>query len=668
MPLEINCLLYNRYRILELLASGGMGAVYQGFDENLTVQVAIKENLFVTPASGRQFMREARLLASMRHPGLPRVTDHFEIPDQGQYIVMDFIPGEDVHSLMRKRGGKPLPEETVLQWAREIMQALEYMHSRPQPVIHRDIKPGNIKITPEGQAILVDFGLAKAHDPTETTTMGARAYTPGFAPPEQYGRGSTDTRTDVFSLAATLYALLTGHIPADSIKREMGVERLVPIQKLNPSISDHVAQAIERAVRTQPDERFQSIREFQEALSPTTAKASAVTADQVVTKPAAQADSGAGAGSGATTLFRVRRQLRSKWWIPLLVVIAVAAAVTLPGMLGGAAPPATPEKGTDNIAALLPTLQNTLQPSNSTELGQATDTPQPGPSNTPTIEYTQTPSATSIGSGGGLIAFASNRTGVPQVFLINVDGSEVRQFTDVPDGACQPAWSPDGQKLLYISPCNGKKDNYPNAVIYQAEIAGGTPFPLIAMVGGVFDPQWTQAGISFTYLEDNRPSVWLADGTGSNPLRVSRENAYDRQASWSPDTDKVAILNTSGSAYPVVYWFYRDGSFNGSTPDQITRDQRAHTPSWSPNGETIAYAASNHIWVIQWDALGFGEVRLTELGPNDDPNWSPDGEWIVYESWQDNANHEIYLMTANGGSQTRLTNHPALDFQPAWQP
>jgi Tol biopolymer transport system component len=336
-------------------------------------------------------------------------------------------------------------------------------------------------------------------------------------------------------------------------------------------------------------------------------------------------------------------------------------------MLRGAAPSATPARET-NIVALLPTLQNTLPPSESTELGPATETPRQEPGDTPTLEFTDTPSATPIGNGGGLIAFVSDRAGAPQVFLVNVNGSEVRQFTDVADGACQPAWSPDGQKILYISPCGGKKDIYPNAVIYQADIAGSAPLPLIAMVGGVFDPQWTQAGISFTYLEDNRPSVWLADQTGNNPIRISRENAYDRQASWSPDGEKVAILNTSGSDYPVVYWFYRDGSFNGSTPDQITRDQRAHTPSWSPDGETIAYAANNHIWVIQWDALGFGEVRLTELGPNDDPNWSPDGEWIVFESWRDNANHEIYVMTANGGSQTRLTNHPALDFQPAWQP
>lgn len=668
MPLEINSLLYNRYRILELLASGGMGAVYRGFDENLTVEVAIKENLFVSPAAGRQFMREARLLASLRHPGLPRVTDHFEIPGQGQYMIMDFIPGEDAHTRMRKRGGKPLPEETVLKWALEIMQALIYMHSRPQPVIHRDIKPGNIKITPEGKATLVDFGLAKTHDPKETTTIGARAYTPGFAPPEQYGQGRTDIRSDVFSLAATLYSLLTGRIPADSIKREMGVERLVPIRELNPLISAYVAEAIEHAIKTQPEERFQSIQEFQEALFPSTADAATIVAGEAVTKPADQAETRATILSSATTLLRDKKRLRSKLWIPILVVLIAAAAVVLRGVLKDISPPSVSEQTTDSIIVKQPTLQNTLPLSDATEDMHAIETPQTGTTDTPTAEITDTPSSTPIGSGGGLIAFASNREGVPQVFLMNTDGSDVRQFTDVSDGACQPAWSPDGQQLLYISPCNGKRDNYPNSVIYRVDLAGGAPFPLIAKVGGVFDPQWIQAGISFTYLEDNRPSVWLADESGNNATRVSRQNAYDRQASWSPDAEKVAILNTSGSGYPVIYWFYQDGSFNGSTPDQVTRDQHAHTPSWSPDGETVAYAASNHIWIIQWDALGFGKVRLTDLGPNDDPNWSPDGEWIVFESWRDDANHEIYMMMANGDSPIRLTDHPALDFQPCWQP
>src|SRR5215207_6688354 len=162
MALVPNTLLYNRYRIRAELGRGGMGAVYHGHDENLGVDVAIKENLFVSPEFALQFRREATLRASIRHPSLPRVTDHFVIPGQGQYLVMDFVAGEDARQrLLAQRG--PLPEAEALRWARDILDALVYLHSRPQPVVHRDIKPGNVKVTPEGRAVLVDFGLAKIH-------------------------------------------------------------------------------------------------------------------------------------------------------------------------------------------------------------------------------------------------------------------------------------------------------------------------------------------------------------------------------------------------------------------------------------------------------------------------------------------------------------------------
>src|SRR3989338_3149919 len=119
MSLEPNFLLHHRYRIVSELGHGGMGAVYFGHDENLGVEVAVKENLFVSPESERQFKREATLLASLRHPNLPRVTDHFVVGGQGQYLVMDFVPGEDLKQRLEKNGG-PLPEADVAGWAQEI--------------------------------------------------------------------------------------------------------------------------------------------------------------------------------------------------------------------------------------------------------------------------------------------------------------------------------------------------------------------------------------------------------------------------------------------------------------------------------------------------------------------------------------------------------------------
>ena len=136
-----------------------------------------------------------------RHPNLPQVKDQFVIAGQGQYLVMDYVDGQDLEELRCAAGGR-LPEAQALSWISQVCDALDYMHRQTPPVIHRDLKPANIKITPEGRAVLVDFGIAKTYDPLLKTTLGARAVTPGYSPIEQYGTGVTDARTDLYSLGA----------------------------------------------------------------------------------------------------------------------------------------------------------------------------------------------------------------------------------------------------------------------------------------------------------------------------------------------------------------------------------------------------------------------------------------------------------------------------------
>ena len=129
------------------------------------------------------------------------------------------------------------------------------------------------------------------------------------------------------------------------------------------------------------------------------------------------------------------------------------------------------------------------------------------------------------------------------------------------------------------------------------------------------------------------------------------------------------MMNTSRTGNPTIYWVFDDGSFTGSNPNQVTRNQEANSPDWSPTGDLIAYMADDtHIWIVKWDAVGYGSIKLTTKGPNADPDWSPDGQWITFESWRDAANHDIYIMTGNGGMQTRLTDDAAWDYQPAWRP
>lgn len=235
MPLSIGQCLNNRYRVEALLGQGGMGAVYRAWDLSLDIPVAVKENLDASPEAQKQFSREARILARLSHPNLPRVIDHFFISGQGQYLVMDFVEGEDLQAMLDRLG--KLPEPQVLNWISQICDALSYLHGQPSPVIHRDIKPANIKIRHTGQAMLVDFGIAKVYDPNLSTTMGAKAVTPGYSPPEQYGGGTTDTRSDIYALGATLYHLLTGHRPPESLQRAVGAAATPAPHQLNGQIS-----------------------------------------------------------------------------------------------------------------------------------------------------------------------------------------------------------------------------------------------------------------------------------------------------------------------------------------------------------------------------------------------------------------------------------------------
>jgi len=281
--LDRGALLHKRYRIVETLGQGGMGSVYRAVDENLGVDVAVKENLFTSDEYVRQFRLEAVILANLRHPNLPRVTDNFVVGDQGQYLIMDYIEGEDLRQRM-ERTGSISQEEAILIGA-AMCDALQYLHTRKPSIIHRDVKPGNVRITPDGHIYLVDFGLAKLVKGRQATITGARAMTPGYSPPEQYGTARTDQRTDVYSLGATLYATLTGIIPEDGLARAMDNVELTPLRKRIPKVSRKLANAIEKAMAIRPEERFQSAKEFKQALAASDVKTQRLEGEIILEPP-----------------------------------------------------------------------------------------------------------------------------------------------------------------------------------------------------------------------------------------------------------------------------------------------------------------------------------------------------------------------------------------------
>jgi len=271
--LEPGQVISGRYRILRVLGRGGMGAVYEAEAIQLSKTWAVKE---LTPPFNdvderrrfaSQFQQEARLLASLDHAGLPRIVDFFEEAG-GHFLVMDYISGQDLQATAGKVGGR-VESATVLNWLGDILDILAYLHGRNPPIIIRDIKPSNIMLTEAGTIKLIDFGIAKSMESDGRTATAIRGSgSPGFAPVEQYGAGgrNTDQRTDIYALGATIYYLLTGMVPPDSVERMISEVDLPPIQQYNPSVPDDLARVVEKMMGLMPAARYQNIGEVRQAL------------------------------------------------------------------------------------------------------------------------------------------------------------------------------------------------------------------------------------------------------------------------------------------------------------------------------------------------------------------------------------------------------------------
>jgi len=288
--------LKDRYVIIRKLGSGGQGHVYEALDKNLDSRVAIKEAILDREDYRHAFSREARLLANLRHQIFPKVAEYFSQKNT-LYLVMEFIPGEDLEQLMKTRKNAPFELALVLHWADAILDALDYLHNvNPEdPIIHRDIKPGNIKLTARGEVVLLDFGLARGSAGEMSTMTSKRSvigYTPGYAPPEQSLRHPvwadslslsfpsqhknmiaerTNAGSDLYSLAATLYRLMTGVSPTDAPKRCLHVwggkaDPLLPADQLDPNIPKELSDVLLKALSLEREERFTNAADMRQAM------------------------------------------------------------------------------------------------------------------------------------------------------------------------------------------------------------------------------------------------------------------------------------------------------------------------------------------------------------------------------------------------------------------
>ncbi len=696
MPLQLNSLIQERYKITKILGHGGMGSVYMAMDENIKIPVAIKENLVLTENYLTQFKKEAVILASLRHPNLPRVSDYFDLPGQGQYLVMDYIDGEDLRERIERE--EKLPEKDVIIIGLMMCDALMYLHNLSPKVIHRDIKPGNIRITPEGNVILVDFGLVKVFDLNQQTATGARAMTPGYSPPEQYGRGPTDERSDIYSLGATLYAALTGMIPEESLNRLAGKEKLTPIKKYCPSISESLDKVIQKALEIEPEDRYQNAEDFYMALLTEGNFLLSSNNIGLVTPPPLVKSNTSIKTAVSQPLIRsfhvnnnpkVKKSNNKFLFLVLLaisfifVIFVIVQNINQIRFLLNENPSINEDtSGSDmSLEQAIPVLKTSITPSmdnadNSAESSITQSTPdQPS----------------FLGGGSGFIAYASNFQGsVMQIWMMDVEGKNKIKLTDLSDGACQPDWSPDGNKIVFISPCVTKKESYEGARLFILDMTSNgeiNPVPIPLDPSGDFDPVWSPDGnqIAFSsFRPGNHPTtkermlhIYTYNLATDTLIEVTTSRWKDRAPSWSVDGSKISFSRKIAVNEIWILDFISSNEYTFAAKSNID----FLYPHWSMNNQIIFFTHQNnsagslpYIVGKRIEDAGVNiEFRIPPIGqksfsPSVDSVVSPDGQWFVFESWPDGVNHDLYIGTINGANLSQLSSENSFEFGPDWRP
>ena len=626
MPLSPGTVLQNRYRIAKLVGQGGFGAVYRGWDMALEQPVAVKENFDSGPESQRQFEREAKLLAGLRHPNLPRVGDHFSVPGKGQYLVMDFVEGKSLEELLAERGG-PLGEAEALPWIRQVCDALTYLHTRTPPIIHRDIKPQNIIVTAEGRAMLVDFGISKVYDPTKGTTVGAKAVTPGYSPPEQYGRGRTDARSDVYSLGATLYTLLTGHVPPEAPDLSSGADVLTPPREVNPGVSEDTSRAIVAAMALSMSQRLRDVGAFGQML--------AVRGASVAPQPVAPSAMPPDGGKRGTPVWG--------WLVGVaaLVVLVAWAAVVLDGLNGdeeaslAVTATATAVAMTEKFATPTVTLSTTATATSApttrpTSTRHPTQTPIPTSTATPTISpaeltarYRQFSNPTGIAVDG-----AGN--------LYVTDTLNYRVQVFAADGTFLTQWGNKGSG-------EGQFD-YPSSIVLDDE---GNVY--VADSGLVRIQKFTEDG---TFL-----TQWGSAGSGAGQFESLTGIGVDGEGNvYTADAGNNRIQKFAADGTFLAGWGYEgtgEGQFDvpididvGSIGDVYVADR---------DNNRIQKFSADGTFLTQWGSRGSGQGQFDWM-----QDITLDGAGNVYVLDQDNE--RIQKFTADGQFVTQWGNEDSGPF------
>ncbi len=656
-----NELIQNRYRLLRLLGSGGFGAVYLAEDQRLGRTVAIKEIDVARLAPAERaaaeqlFEQEARMLASLDHPGLTRIWDFFQ-HNQRAFLVMEYVPGCTLRDTLQRRGG-PLDEPFVLECALQLCAVLGYLHARRPQVIFRDLKPANVMVDagagswelgdgaspipnsqlPAPRFVLIDFGIARLFKPDQTGDTLIIG-TPGYAPPEQHGQSQTDERSDIYSLGATLYNLLSGRAPTT-----------VPppaLASVNPAVSPELARIVARATEVDPTERYQHVEELRRELLALARTQPNAVHDPALAKEMATAPWQPQAVAAHRTPTQLplppvfaRPARRSSSSVLLVMVLAVLGVLGMGGVLlsafgrrpAGTARPTTTPRSQPTVASAP---QDWLLPGAPGRIvfgqysgGVAYDLM------IATLNGQKPQALTNAGSDfsaalapdGSTIAFARVTVKDKRAAIL-IGDLATRRFQQVvaPDGyARYPAWSPDGRQLAYTT-APDRFGNFRLAILDRA--TGQTRFPGPDRVGWV---TWSPQGLTYA-------------------ARLGSEQAEDLFILDAHDVPRN-LTNTS--------------------------DIEEEFPAWSPTGTRLAFVGSpagaenlaqRQIFVI--GANGGDRTQLTSgAGAHSNPVWSPDGKWIAYlYQPPGSAIWQVWAMRADGSAPRQITSDGMDVFYLAW--
>lgn len=663
-----------KYHIGRLIARGGMGAVYEATHVSLASQVAVKvldPRFAVDSNFQRRFAREATTVASLRHPHIVSIIE-FASEDDCLYMVMELVPDGSLLTLparyQQQTGQQLLPVLLTVELCRQAAEGLAYAHDHG--VIHRDIKPANLLVeqvrgaggTPHFMLKITDFGVARLTSGQASSHLSSSHFlgTPEYAAPEQLQQLPPDGKCDVFALGVVFYELLTGSLPGAGVA---AVGPIVGPRTLRPTVSE----TLDRLVMTCLD-RDPVHRPSADDL------AAALTALQAASVPRAQS---------APTIALPRAAAGGD--NTLRTQVALPPLPSTSSVVKPASPATRPSHTGRLIAATLTLLLAGLvgfiwlgggpgAAVGSMQTPEVLTTSSPTPGLTPT-PADATPIASPLpaaGTGGdqqpagesGQIAFISDRSGNPEIYIINSDGSGVRQLTSNGRVNRSPVWSPGGDKIAFSSGTSGQSD------IYVMNADGTEQTRLTDGSSDNLTPTWSPDGnkIAFATLIAGGYQIQVMDADGTNVAQLTDTSSTiaNLAPKWSPDGRSILFYSTRDQGDAEIYVMDSDGS-----------DQRRVTlspdsdgsPAWSPDGLTIAFDSrrSADTEIYRMSVLGDG-VRNISQSPGADhmPSWSRDGSQIAFWSWRD-GNAEIYLMLADGSGQRNLTRDPANDSEPSWR-